>query len=55
MKEVTSVGSSHLQNFEFDRSKKINEGVKREGKKAHGFVNTVRPRLTSDPANEFFG
>jgi hypothetical protein len=39
VKEETSVGNSDLQNFEFDRSKKINKRVKREGKKAHGFVN----------------
>jgi len=39
VKEVTSIGSSDFQHFEFDRSKNINERVKRERKKEHGFVN----------------
>jgi hypothetical protein len=39
VKEVASFGSSELQHFEFDRSKKINEKIERERKKEHGFVN----------------
>jgi hypothetical protein len=39
VEEVTSVGSSDLQYFETERSKIINERVKRERKKEHGFVN----------------
>jgi len=42
VKEVTSVGSSDFQHFEFDRSKKINERVKGEGKKEHGVVIIYR-------------